>query len=175
MWRWWGAGTSCPVKLRLPPPWQGSRSGWTGLWATWSTGNCPCPWQGGWNLMIYKVPSNPNHSMILRFSAAAILLQNHWSSVSAGGGGSLWSGCHWRDFAILRQCESHWRAVVPCIFCTSTAIHLLPQLLGKLTDNEEGREMSPSMLYLFLPVLGLEGTCQNNFPVSACKRMSTGI
>ena len=25
----------------------------------------PCPWQGGWNRMIFKVPSNPTHSMIL--------------------------------------------------------------------------------------------------------------
>ena len=35
------------------------------LWATWSGGRCPCLWQGGWNLMIFKVPSNPYHSMIL--------------------------------------------------------------------------------------------------------------
>jgi len=25
----------------------------------------PCPSQGGWNQLICKVPSNPNHSMIL--------------------------------------------------------------------------------------------------------------
>jgi len=31
------------------PPWQCSRPGWMGLWATWSGGRCPCPWQGGWN------------------------------------------------------------------------------------------------------------------------------
>ena len=37
------------------------------LWATWSSGRCPCSWQGGWNQMIFKVPSNPNHSMILWF------------------------------------------------------------------------------------------------------------
>jgi len=35
-----------------------------GLWATWSSGRCPCPWQGHWNWMICEVPSNPNHSMI---------------------------------------------------------------------------------------------------------------
>jgi len=34
------------------------------LWAPWSS-RCPCSWQGGWNQMIFKVPSNPNHSMIL--------------------------------------------------------------------------------------------------------------
>jgi len=26
---------------------------------------CPCSWQGGWNELIFKVPSNPYHSMIL--------------------------------------------------------------------------------------------------------------
>ena len=38
-----------------------------GLWATWSSGRCPCPWQGGWSEMIFKVPSNPAHSVILWF------------------------------------------------------------------------------------------------------------
>jgi len=31
------------------PSLQCSRPGWMGLWATWSSGRCPCPWQGGWN------------------------------------------------------------------------------------------------------------------------------
>ena len=35
--------------------------------ATWFRGRCPCSWQGGWKQMIFKVPSNPNHSMILWF------------------------------------------------------------------------------------------------------------
>jgi len=29
------------------PPWTHSRSVWTGLWATWSSERCPCPWQEG--------------------------------------------------------------------------------------------------------------------------------
>lgn len=29
-------------------------------------GRCPCHWQGGWNEMIFKIPSKPNHSMTLR-------------------------------------------------------------------------------------------------------------
>jgi len=41
--------TDCPEKMWLPPHWKCSRSGWMGLWATWSGGRCPCPWQGGWN------------------------------------------------------------------------------------------------------------------------------
>ncbi|KFU98841.1 U5 small nuclear ribonucleoprotein 200 kDa helicase, partial [Tauraco erythrolophus] len=36
----------CPEKLWLPHPWQCSRPGWMGLWATWCSGRCPCPWQG---------------------------------------------------------------------------------------------------------------------------------
>ena len=37
------------------------------LWATWSSGRCPCSWQGGWNQMIFKVSSNPYHSMVLSY------------------------------------------------------------------------------------------------------------
>ena len=47
--RWWDTGTGCPEKLWMPPPWQSWRPGWMGLWATWSSGRCPCPWQGDWN------------------------------------------------------------------------------------------------------------------------------
>jgi len=37
------AQSSCGCSL------QCSRPGWMGLWATWCSGRCPCPWQGGWN------------------------------------------------------------------------------------------------------------------------------
>jgi len=30
-----------------------SRPDWMELWATWSSGRCPCSWQGGWNQMIF--------------------------------------------------------------------------------------------------------------------------
>jgi len=39
-------GKVCPEKLWLPPPWQGSRPGWTGLGAPWAGGRGPCPGQG---------------------------------------------------------------------------------------------------------------------------------
>ncbi|GAB0188207.1 hypothetical protein GRJ2_001286000 [Grus japonensis] len=42
-------GTGCPQKLWMPPPWKCSRPGRMRLWATWSSGGCPCPWQRGWN------------------------------------------------------------------------------------------------------------------------------
>ena len=51
----------------MPLPWQCSRPGWMELWATWSSGRCPCSWQGCWNQMILKVPSNPYLSMNLWF------------------------------------------------------------------------------------------------------------
>jgi len=49
----------------IPTPWKCSRPGCTNLWATWSGRRRPCPWQGDWNWVIYKVPSNPNRSVIL--------------------------------------------------------------------------------------------------------------
>jgi len=55
-----------PEKLWMPPPWKSWRPAWMELWATWCSGRCPCSWQGGWNQMIFKVPSNPYHSMIMR-------------------------------------------------------------------------------------------------------------
>ena len=63
---------------------------WLLLWAPWSGGRCPCWWQGGWNQMIFKVSSNPNHSMILwfpeiptsvytsRFMSSLWTLTDHW-------------------------------------------------------------------------------------------------
>jgi len=46
-------------------PRKHSRPGWTGLWATWPSGRCPCSLQGGWAGWPFKGPSDPNHSMIL--------------------------------------------------------------------------------------------------------------
>jgi len=36
-----------------------------GALSKWSSGRYSCPGQEGWNLMTFKVPSNPDHSMIL--------------------------------------------------------------------------------------------------------------
>ena len=41
------------------------RPGWTGLGAAWSSERCPCPWLGGWNEMVYKVPAKPKQSVTL--------------------------------------------------------------------------------------------------------------
>lgn len=46
-------------------PWQCLRPDWMGIWETWSKGRFPCPLQGEWNFMIFKVRSNINLSMIL--------------------------------------------------------------------------------------------------------------
>ena len=57
----------CPEKLWMPPPWKCSRPGWMELWATWSSARCPWSRHGGWKQVIFKVPSNPYHSVILWF------------------------------------------------------------------------------------------------------------
>jgi len=31
---------------QMSPPWKCSRPCWMGLWAQWSSGKYPCPWQG---------------------------------------------------------------------------------------------------------------------------------
>jgi len=56
-------------KLWMPHLWKGSKLGCTGLWASWPSGRCPCPWQGAWIRWPLEVPSNPNHSMILKTAA----------------------------------------------------------------------------------------------------------
>lgn len=49
-------GASCPKQLWVYQPWNCSRPGWMVLWATWSSGKRPCPWQGCWNWMVFKSP-----------------------------------------------------------------------------------------------------------------------
>jgi len=44
-----------------------SKPGWMGHWVAWAGGGQPCPWQGGWNCMSFKVPSNSTHSMKFPF------------------------------------------------------------------------------------------------------------
>lgn len=45
-------------------------------------GNCPWPWQGGWNWMICKVPSNPSHSQIWGNLQPAPCPTSAWSLLS---------------------------------------------------------------------------------------------
>ena len=40
----------CPEMWWMPHPWRHSRSGWTGLWAAWSSCRCPCSLQGRWTI-----------------------------------------------------------------------------------------------------------------------------
>ena len=63
-WGWWNTGTGFPVRWWMPWPWKYSRSGWTGLWATWSSWRCPCLLNGFWTSWPLKVASSPSHSMI---------------------------------------------------------------------------------------------------------------
>jgi len=43
----------------MPHPWRHSRPGWMCLWAAWSSGWRPCPWQGGLNLDDHCGPFQP--------------------------------------------------------------------------------------------------------------------
>jgi len=54
-----------PREAVAAPSLEVFKASWIDLRATWSSGRCPCSWQGGWNQMILKIPSNPYHSMIL--------------------------------------------------------------------------------------------------------------
>lgn len=49
----------------MPLPWQCSIPGWVGLWAAWFSEKCPCSWQDGCNVVIFKVCFNPGNSRIL--------------------------------------------------------------------------------------------------------------
>lgn len=51
------------------------------LWATWSSGKCPCPWPRG----SLKVSSNPNRSPILWLhGAASLTVKTCWEHISIG-------------------------------------------------------------------------------------------
>ena len=44
---WWSTDTGCPEKLWISHAQVCSRPGWMGLWAMWSSGRYPSPWQWG--------------------------------------------------------------------------------------------------------------------------------
>lgn len=57
--------TCCPSIILLF--WKCLRLGWMGPWAPWSNEWYPCTWQGDWNWMAFKVPSNLSRSIIPSF------------------------------------------------------------------------------------------------------------
>ena len=46
---WWLTGIGFPERLWMPHLWRHSVQGWLCLWAAWSSGRWPCPWQGAWD------------------------------------------------------------------------------------------------------------------------------
>jgi len=56
-----------PREVMDAPSLEVYKARWMGLWATCSSGRYPCQQQRGWKWMIYKVPSNSNHSTIIWF------------------------------------------------------------------------------------------------------------
>ena len=60
----WVTSTGCPEKLWMP--WRHSRPGWMGPWTAWAGKWHLCPWQGSWNWVGFKIPSNPcSHEPLL--------------------------------------------------------------------------------------------------------------
>ena len=139
---WWVAGTGCPERLWMPHPWRRSWPGWMGPWATLSSTRSgvwlPCLGQGGWNLMILEVPSNPSHSMILREGEMTLFVpQNNWysghfyspinislslSAVQQCNLKTKW-GLAWEDYAVsppLIQRDSSWYSL------NHTEVSLMP-------------------------------------------------
>ena len=55
------AETGCQERLCIPYPlrldWMRSCAAWSSFWQ-------PCPWQGGWNEAVFKVPCTVSHSVI---------------------------------------------------------------------------------------------------------------
>ena len=71
------------------PPWKCSRPGWMGLWATWSSGRCPCPQQGvgtRWSLRFlptqtilwfYENPADCINVVLMFFTLYHLLRSSH--------------------------------------------------------------------------------------------------
>jgi len=71
----------------MPYPWKHLGPGGAGLWATWSGWRCPCSWQRYWTRWSSKVPSHPNHSMILWFyEDLAVITLLSWCCCFRGWG-----------------------------------------------------------------------------------------
>lgn len=68
----WSTATDCPETLWTSHPCNCLRSGWMGLWAVCFSRRRPCPCQGVWNSVIFKVSSIP---MLLYNSTFKLLLE----------------------------------------------------------------------------------------------------
>jgi len=134
---WWGAGTGCPERLWMPHPQRCSRPGWIDPWATWystrSGGWWPYLWQGGWNLMVLGVPSNPSHSMILWFCDALLSWGLHiwmqcsrWAMGDGGRGdvGLSWGSPHGVLYGVAHM-QLSWTSLQCACDCGIRAIGAL--------------------------------------------------
>lgn len=101
-----------------------------GLWATWSSGRCPCPWQ--WlALCISKVPSYQKHSMILWLIERPLVFKAHLNlSIEYIGRLNILFKKPRRGHEptpLALQCLSHaWSGYHPqCNICLSTILNFL--------------------------------------------------
>jgi len=121
---------------------------------------CPCPWQGGWNQMTFKVPSNPNHSMITRWE---FCIQSSCSF-------AVLPASLWKWFAALLGKEVEFlpllhggfiantsRSYIPKSYCDTHMWILLP-LLGQLWYDGSPVAVV-EFTFSFSPLADTQGKC----------------
>jgi len=125
-------------------------------WATWcstrSGGWWPCLWQGGWNLMILGVPSNPSHWVILWFDGGEASW-SRWMSLlnlsvisykalswTAASNRDLYSPALHPGLNTVQKCsESEWNLLFlePILFGYGYSRCSYNKTCLKMTDNLE--------------------------------------
>lgn len=106
----------------IPLLWKYSRAGWMGIGATWS--GEMCSWQGGWNSMIFKIPSNTNYSMVsvgcshthrdVHFSEQEISYDAFLSHFAVGSEHQRWEGTQVTDSHRKKKNEGDLAAWFGC-------------------------------------------------------------
>jgi len=109
LWGWWGAGTGCPEAVDALTRGVRGQAGW-GCEQPGLEGGIPAC-SRGWDEVVWKVPSNTNHSVILwllslegwiDFSAVRIVLRQLWEPR-----GSMWTAgthCVVRHRLLTEEC-----------------------------------------------------------------------
>ena len=128
----------------MPHPWKHSKSGWTGLWATWSSWRCPCALQEGWARWPLKVPSNKNYLVI-----QSVLEVWQW--------GQQWADIYWDilKMALEHPQKQYWYGQNDgpvCIILSSQGqgiylLHFLFSSKQNFSISGGGNKRKPAVLY----------------------------